>query len=139
MVKVITIRVLLSTAAIKGWHLEQLDVNTTFLHGDLHEEVYMTLPPNLSTSTQACNLVGNDTQNSPLFCSLYVTLNSKHHSIYVKSHNSSFTSLLVYMDDIVLTGTFFPGNPVCQEASGSGSPKSKIRCQDLPPRLNTGR
>eukprot|EP00253_Pinus_taeda_P031249 PITA_31249 len=40
-VKMTSIITILSLVAVEDFHLEQLDVKTTFLHGDLEEEIYM--------------------------------------------------------------------------------------------------
>jgi hypothetical protein len=39
--KMTIVRVIIVMATTKGWSLHQMDVNNVFLHGDLHEEVYM--------------------------------------------------------------------------------------------------
>ena len=42
--KVTYIRLLLSVATAFDFEVEQMDVKTTFLHGDLQEEIYMKQP-----------------------------------------------------------------------------------------------
>ena len=43
-VKISTIRLVLGMVAVENLHLEQLDVKTAFLHGELEEDLYMIQP-----------------------------------------------------------------------------------------------
>lgn len=54
-----TVRLILGLAAHSNWKLHQLDVKNTFLHGLLHEEVYMSQPGGFedpSFPTYVCKL-----------------------------------------------------------------------------------
>ncbi|XP_072053949.1 uncharacterized protein [Arachis hypogaea] len=116
-VKMSTVRVLLTVAAAKNWHLHQLDVNTAFLHGDLHEDIYMKLPKGLQCSDP--NLVCKLTKSlyglkqasrqwniklSAALADLGFTPSENDHSLFTKSTSTTFTAILVYVDDLVLAG-----------------------------------
>ncbi|RVW92094.1 Retrovirus-related Pol polyprotein from transposon RE2 [Vitis vinifera] len=87
--KIASVRLLLSIAAMRSWPLYQLDIKNAFLHGDLAEEVYMEQPPGFVAQGES-SLV-------------YSTVD---HSVFYH-HNSSgqYIYLVVYVDDIVITGS----------------------------------
>ncbi|MCI38127.1 Ty1/copia-element polyprotein, partial [Trifolium medium] len=48
--EMVTVPTVLAVAAANAWELHQMDVHNVFLHGDLHEEVFMKTPPGFSVS-----------------------------------------------------------------------------------------
>ncbi|GJY91534.1 retrovirus-related pol polyprotein from transposon TNT 1-94 [Tanacetum coccineum] len=42
--KMVSVKALLAVATANNWFIEQLDINNVFLHEDLNDEVYKTLP-----------------------------------------------------------------------------------------------
>jgi Reverse transcriptase (RNA-dependent DNA polymerase) len=47
-IKPTTVRIVLSIVLSHNWPMHQLDLNNTFLHGQLKETVYMAQPPRFS-------------------------------------------------------------------------------------------
>ncbi|RVW93623.1 Retrovirus-related Pol polyprotein from transposon RE1 [Vitis vinifera] len=118
--KIASVRLLLSMAAMCSWPLYQLDIKNAFLHGDLAEEVYMKQPPGFvaqGKSGLVCRLRRSlyGLKQSPRawfsrFSSVVqefgMLRSTADHSVFYH-HNSlgQCIYLVVYVDDIVITGS----------------------------------
>ena len=117
-VKATTIRVVLSLAVHFQWPLRQLDVKNAFLNGVLHERVFMEQPPGFVNSKyphHVCflqkSLYGLKQAPRAWFSKLSSTLISlgficskADHSLFIYRSKARLILLLVYADDVVLTG-----------------------------------
>lgn len=115
--KLTIIRCLLTVAAAQNWFIHQLDVQNAFLHGNLQETVYMELPPGLHRQGEniVCHLnksIYRLRQSSRTWFSTFSTAIQKasyqqskaDYPLFTKVQGTSFTAILIYVDDILLTG-----------------------------------
>ena len=117
-VKPTTVRMVLSVAISRNWHLRQIDVHNAFLHGLLNEDVYMAQPPGFlhpRYPQHFCKLhksiYGLCQAPRAWFSRLTDRLQAigfkgsqADHSLYVYQHGSILPYFLIYVDDIILVG-----------------------------------
>ena len=114
-----TVRVLLSLAVSQGWSLHQMDVNNAFLHGQLDEVVYMSQPsgfvdPNLLTYVCKLNKAIYGLKQAPqawyneldrFLLDVCFTNSISDTSLFIYHRGETTMYLLVYVDDLILTGS----------------------------------
>ncbi|CAI7772631.1 unnamed protein product [Closterium sp. NIES-54] len=109
-----TLRVMLGTAANRGWRIKQMDITTAFLNGIIIEELYMLQPEGLDDgSGKVCRLkkaiYGLKQAPRAWYHKLEETLlaggfkkSECDHSLFLLQEKEHFLMLLVYVDDILL-------------------------------------
>uniref|UniRef100_A0A803PA32 Reverse transcriptase Ty1/copia-type domain-containing protein n=1 Tax=Cannabis sativa TaxID=3483 RepID=A0A803PA32_CANSA len=113
-----TLKLLFALTAINNWELHQMEINNAFLHGDLNEDVYMSipkgyvrdgdLPPNAVCKLNK-SLYGLKQSSRQWFSKLSSTLlaigfqqSPNDHSLFIRTTGDKFLALLVYVDDIII-------------------------------------
>ena len=116
--KVTSIRLLLSVAVAFDFEIEQMDVKTAFLHGDLEEEIYMKQPEGFMVKGKkelVCRLKKSlyGLKQSPRMWyqkfdtyirGLGFTRSKEDHSVYFKLIGGHVIYLVLYVDDMLLIG-----------------------------------
>jgi hypothetical protein len=113
-----SIRLVLSLTASHKWEVHQMDVKSAFLHGNLKEEIYMEQPPGYvqNDSSLVCRLKKSlyGLKQAPrawyakMDSFLISTGFSRCHfdpNVYTKKVGSLIIILVLYVDDLILTGT----------------------------------
>ena len=110
---------ILGLVASLNLELEQMDVKTAFLHGDLHEEIYMEQPEGFKVSGKenlVCKLKKSlyGLKQAPRqwykkFDSFMVSQGYKRTAadqcVYIqKFQDGNFVALLLYVDDMLIVG-----------------------------------
>ena len=116
--KVASIRLLLFFVVAFDFKVEQMDVKTTFLHGDLEEEIYMKQPEGFMVKGEkelVCKLKKSlyGLKQSPrlwyqkfdtFIRGLGFTRRKADHCVYFKLIGDRVSYLVLYMDDMLRVG-----------------------------------
>jgi hypothetical protein len=119
-VNMTSIRTILSLVVVEDLHLEQLDVKTSFLHGDLEEEIYMQQPRGYEVKGKenlVCKLKKSlyGLKQAPRQWYLkfdrfmteqgYSRCHSDHCVYFKRLENGSYIIFLLYVDDMLVAGS----------------------------------
>lgn len=113
-----TIRSIISLTTSQGWNLHQMDVNTVFLHGSLNEEFYVEKFVGFEVEdqeTHVCRLKKSlyGLKQAPqdwyeriksYLMKLVFTRSEANPNLYFKVENDRPLILVLYVDDLFLTG-----------------------------------
>ena len=113
-----TIRTIISLAAVFGWKLHRMDVNTAFLNGKIEEEFYIEQPEGFVThgkKTHVCKLKKAlyGLKQAPrvwyarmdgFLHSLGFSKSTVDSNLYFKVVHNHVLILVLYVDDLILTG-----------------------------------
>lgn len=115
--KMTTVRTILAIASSKSWPLHQLDVKNAFLHGELKEEIYMKLPTGMTITAPnaVCKLRRSlyGLKQAPrawfekfrsTILHFSFTQSQYDSSLFFQQTTIGMVFLLVYVDDIIITG-----------------------------------
>ncbi|XP_021726228.1 uncharacterized protein LOC110693416 [Chenopodium quinoa] len=116
--KLATVRIVIALAIVKNRPLCQLDVNNAFLHCYLDEEVYMVPPAGYKKARkgQVCKLKKSiyglkqasrqwNKELSKLLKNLGFQQSKQDYSLFTMSLEGEFLVILLYVDDMLITGT----------------------------------
>ncbi|PKU65510.1 Retrovirus-related Pol polyprotein from transposon TNT 1-94 [Dendrobium catenatum] len=120
--KMPTIRVLLTISTQRGWPIHQLDINNAFLHGELHEDVYILQPQGFidpKLPNHVCKLVKAiyGLKQAPrqwfhkltsFLISFGFHFSKADPSLLLYNKNGISIYFLAYVNDILLTGNHPP-------------------------------
>jgi hypothetical protein len=118
-IKQATVRLVFSIAVSRNWKIHQLDIHNAFLNSVLTEEVYMKQPPGFvdsSLPSHVCRLHKTlyglkqalrawYTRLSDFLLSIGFRASKIDTSLFILSDGTNIFYLLVYVDDILLTGS----------------------------------
>ncbi|KAK1677491.1 hypothetical protein QYE76_038339 [Lolium multiflorum] len=132
-VKPTTIRLILSMAVSRGWHLRQLDIQNAFLNGVLEEEVFMHQLPGFEDSTRPrylCRLQKAiyglkqaprawHARLSSVLGTLGFRASTADTSLFILRRADLTMFLLVYVDDIMVSSSSTATDLLIREMSSA--------------------